>query len=471
MVIEMYNIIRKKEYFSWLENGAYCDTRPRLKSVQDAYAISKLMQVTGCRIAEIGGGNSRVLDKIKNNNECWNIDKFEGEGLGPRDIKNIDNIKIVKSYIGDFSEELPEKYFDYVFSISVVEHVQENDLCEFFKDIERILKPGGMSFHAIDCYIGDEVSARPIWMAYLNSISSSCSNLKLLMPPSINEKTVFCSDMASDPDINMWMRNKIAPQLSLVRNNHQCVSIKCELVKSVSNDSQIIDDILIYSMGKVASSSVDRTLKKCGYNTKHFHYYEGDYNSEESSVYSQMNLVSLKNHDVKIVTLTRDPIARNISAFFQNIDKFCSIEEGMPDLSTLLDVFHSKYNHKIPLEWFDKEFKKNTGIDVYEYKFDKVKGYLVIEGQYPRVLIIKSEISDDYKLKGLQDFLCDFVVPQFILQSNRSENKNYAEVYKLFLQNVCFDENVVDDIYSSKYAKHFYTDEELNRFKSRWTKS
>jgi len=49
-------------------------------------------------IAEVGGGNSRVLEKLSINNECWNIDKFEGVGNGPKGIKANNKVKIVKSY-------------------------------------------------------------------------------------------------------------------------------------------------------------------------------------------------------------------------------------------------------------------------------------------------------------------------------------------------------------------------------------
>ena len=222
----MYSTITKKDYFAWLDAGAFCDKRPRLKSIQDSFILGCLSDVENCKIAEIGGGDSRVLWKLKEKNECWNIDKFEGAGQGPKSAKQEDGIIIAKTFMGDFSNEIPDKFFDYVFSISVLEHVLENDLDNCFKDIERILKPSGKTFHAIDCYLGDSISENPSWMRYLDAVSKSCNSLKLLQEPAISRNAVFRSYMASDSDINMWNRNQLVPRLSELRAYNQCISLK-----------------------------------------------------------------------------------------------------------------------------------------------------------------------------------------------------------------------------------------------------
>jgi len=104
------------------------------------------------KILEVGGGNSRILNYFKKIHECWNIDKFEGEGNGPVGFKKTD-YKTVIDYIGSFNEEIPDNYFDLVFSISVLEHVDHNNIREWnniLDDINRVLKRGGVSFHCID---------------------------------------------------------------------------------------------------------------------------------------------------------------------------------------------------------------------------------------------------------------------------------------------------------------------------------
>lgn len=58
--------------------------------------------------------------------------------------------------MGEFSEELPENYFDMVFSVSVLEHVPIDWLENVIKDIHRILKKGGISCHSIDVIPGSD---------------------------------------------------------------------------------------------------------------------------------------------------------------------------------------------------------------------------------------------------------------------------------------------------------------------------
>src|SRR5687767_6142356 len=70
---------------------------------------------------------------------------------GPTEAQAIPGVEIVRAYLGENSPLLAD--FDVVFSISVVEHVE--DLDAFHADQLRILKPGGIFIHAIDLYLGE----------------------------------------------------------------------------------------------------------------------------------------------------------------------------------------------------------------------------------------------------------------------------------------------------------------------------
>ena len=125
-----------------------------LKTYQDLLVMRFIQDFVppGSRILDVGGGNSRILRHFHETYECWNLDKLEGIGNGPKDLKSIP-YKLVRDYLGEFSTDLPENYFDLVFSISALEHVPENDYKmhdRMIDDITRILKPGGYSFHLLD---------------------------------------------------------------------------------------------------------------------------------------------------------------------------------------------------------------------------------------------------------------------------------------------------------------------------------
>ena len=119
----------------------------QLKVYQDllVFAFIKDHIPPGARMLDVGGGMSRVLNFLCKTHECWNIDKLEGLGSGPKDIGQTP-YRFVRDYMGNFNPELPDNYFDFVFSISALEHVPQDNPAFFdqiIDDIDRVLKPGG----------------------------------------------------------------------------------------------------------------------------------------------------------------------------------------------------------------------------------------------------------------------------------------------------------------------------------------
>jgi len=60
------------------------------------------------------------------------------------------DVKYVFQRFGDFSKEYPNKYFDRIYSVSTLEHININQRLTSIKDIHRCLKPGGWELHSID---------------------------------------------------------------------------------------------------------------------------------------------------------------------------------------------------------------------------------------------------------------------------------------------------------------------------------
>jgi ubiquinone/menaquinone biosynthesis C-methylase UbiE len=133
-------------------NPEICD----LKVYQDylMYCFIKHNIAPGSRILEVGGGDSRILKFFAHDYECWNADKCEGLGNGPIQFTSP-HYHIVYDYVGSFNQELPDKHFDFVFSISALEHTPEDATirANVLKDINRVLKPGCPSFHCFDAIL------------------------------------------------------------------------------------------------------------------------------------------------------------------------------------------------------------------------------------------------------------------------------------------------------------------------------
>lgn len=134
---------------------AICD----LKVYQDylVYCFIRRNIPPGARILEVGGGDSRILRHFAKDYECWNADKCEGLGNGPVQFSSP-HYRIVYDYIGSFSTELPEHGFDFVFSISALEHAPEDEAVRaaILADLHRVLKPGCPSFHCFDAIVRPE---------------------------------------------------------------------------------------------------------------------------------------------------------------------------------------------------------------------------------------------------------------------------------------------------------------------------
>ena len=230
----MLDIITKEEYFSWLDQGYGAPKSITLKGIQDAFILSQLAGLENKKIAEIGGGQSRVLTILSEKNECWNVDKMEGVGQGPKKYKKISGVKLVKAYMGEYSSDLPEEYFDIVFSISVVDQVNTANLPDFFKDIARILKPGGLCIHAIDAYLGNSgyKKENPQIDTYRTVCKENGIPLEFIDEPKIDATSVFSCWYASNSDMCIYNWNKSVPEIVNVRNNCQSVSIKAVWKKS-----------------------------------------------------------------------------------------------------------------------------------------------------------------------------------------------------------------------------------------------
>lgn len=153
----------QRQHFNWFDTNAAklfgCRIDPDicdLKMYQDLLCYTFIIDniPKGSRLLEVGGCDSRVLKALKYDYECWNVDKLEGLGSGLTEVIP-DGFRMIKAYMGDFSEDLPDGYFDFVFSISALEHVEEseenfNNIC---RDMDRVMKSGAFSLHCFDVVV------------------------------------------------------------------------------------------------------------------------------------------------------------------------------------------------------------------------------------------------------------------------------------------------------------------------------
>lgn len=227
----MFDIISKREFFRWWDQGLVDKSTWTLKSIQDAWAYSELRGSKGLRICEVGGGIPRVLPKLAAANECWNIDKLEGLGNGPTEESKVGGIHRLDAYLGDFDPRLADESFDVVFSLSVLEHVPDDRYLDCFRDMARILKPGGVMLHAIDLYIRETPREMPRVELYRHGAERSGSGVSLRSTPALPERVGFRCTYACNSDHQFASWNHVAPALRDTRESAMSCSIKAAWVK------------------------------------------------------------------------------------------------------------------------------------------------------------------------------------------------------------------------------------------------
>lgn len=189
---------------------------------------------------------------------------------------------------------------------------------------------------------------------------------------------------------------------------------------------------------------------------------------------------SVRNGDFRrrgcrVVTLVRDPVAVNVAGFFQNNDWWpgdlrerCRKNEA-DCTQALFGQFMENYPHQVPLTWFDEEIKNVFEIDVFATPFAHERGYTVYKNDWVKLLVLKLEKLDDCATDAFAEFLgtADF----HLIRDNQARDKWYAPVYRRFKETAVFPETYFQQMYDSTYARHFYTDAEIDDFKLKWKSS
>lgn len=228
--------------------------------------------------------------------------------------------------------------------------------------------------------------------------------------------------------------------------------------------------IIVYQMGKVGSSSIRHSLELSGvYPVFHTHSIGP---SNQGTFVSRIlyNDIIAQGKEAKFISLVREPIGRNISAFFENFkrDTGVSYEKSNFTNQELTELFLKSYDHSIPLKWFDNNVKDILGIDVYEYPFEE-KGILIIQNSNFSLLIIKSETDNYIKEKSIANFLDinDFKV----VNANEGMKKTYSKTYQSFLKDVKLPKSYIEEMCDSRYFRHFYSGDEIKSVMSKWMRS
>jgi hypothetical protein len=234
---------------------------------------------------------------------------------------------------------------------------------------------------------------------------------------------------------------------------------------------------LVYTMGKVASMSVYHSITRRLPHTKSFamHYMMPESLARQEdmlkeSIYRTMHTEHalkiqrcLDRHpgkEIRIITMVRDPLSQVISDVFQHLS-YHRLEELNYPFSQ-----NKQLNLNYPEEWIRTEIIPFSGIDLLQEDFDPVKGFAIYKkGRYAMLVMRYEDLGREFG-PAMEAFTG--AAGWRLAQRNRSSDKAYWEKYIRFREDLKAPGEVIDRVYGSEYVRHFYTPDEIERFRERW---
>lgn len=239
------------------------------------------------------------------------------------------------------------------------------------------------------------------------------------------------------------------------------------MITENNSEDKKVDGVIICCPQKTGNVSLKFTFKK------HDITYSNTWHSPNA-------LKIFDNNNYRIITAVREPISQIISELYQDISmlripflhKYSEeLLTGKGDAQKLFDKYvENIYNKKKSysnITYFIRNFSNNI-LDIMKYPFDKEKGYTIIKEGNIEVFV--------YTLEKMNDVVCEmaeFVGGDFDewVMGNVGSDKKVAKSYKKAQKELVFTKEFFEGCYGEEYIKHFYTDEQIEKFKDKWRKN
>lgn len=262
--------------------------------------------------------------------------------------------------------------------------------------------------------------------------------------------------------------------------------------------------IFVHQMGKVGSSTIFSSLQAQGLDRTHLLYWThflspagvalldklymdgyGGWQNCPPNIKSHLSKSYVLSKKIaqwysrqrrcKVIALVRDPVALNVSGFFQNYrwwpsSLIAQCKRKEPGYQhALLQYFLTSYAHDVPLTWFDLDLQPVFKIDIFATPFPVATGYQTYRSDFADLLLLRLEDLNRCAAAAFPPFLG---VDNFaVVRANEADAKWYATTYREFTQTVALPQSYLDRIYNSKFATHFYSEEELQAFRRKWQRT
>lgn len=173
----------------------------------------------------------------------------------------------------------------------------------------------------------------------------------------------------------------------------------------------------------------------------------------------------------RFISFVRDPIATNISSFVYFHHYWLgqgSSLSGVQAMSAadLFESFLQRYPHHVTTDWFDLEPRRALGIDVYQHPFSHERMSSVVSAGSNEMLVMRTEMDDEAKSARINEFVG--VTGVRVTRFNQS-HQGWGEVRRRLHEGIASHPSYVDDMLGHRFTRHFWTEDEREAMRSRWS--
>lgn len=280
---------------------------------------------------------------------------------------------------------------------------------------------------------------------------------------------VVNKDLASD-----YLRYAYTMPKGRAGNALQGLAMRAELPRTSRRWQRAERPVLIHTMGKVGSMALAGAVERAaipGVEVFHTHrlvdHRDPGVLVERSGLaprrtwYVSSGLTRSINKTTKptvVLTVVRDPLERNVSGFFQTIERYMPDRRPInpasaPEPEALVELFIERFPHDAIATWLDREIVSHFGVDPYATDFDDAAGYSLHRRENWTVGIARHDrfpqaaenmLSEALDVEGIE-----------LTRRNATGDKHIAGLVAAFKAALVLPDDIADRMYATRYAHHF----------------
>lgn len=244
----------------------------------------------------------------------------------------------------------------------------------------------------------------------------------------------------------------------------------------------IARDICVFNMGKVANTAITKALGKsyevAGRRIYSFHILDRSQVERSRATYEKSGVTPPTHLDLSLEVINRhetasysadfiipfrNPVERNISDFFENLDLYAS-KEDQKNAESLVRIFLEKYPFESCNWWISTQFTKALGVDFN--RIDLIEsGYQNLSLGKGRALLLRAELNDELKGSIISEFLG---ISSLSIEKERVRTEISGEVYQEFKNSIKIDRENMNKMIDAVQMKGILSSGEKEFLRSKY---